>query len=57
MIKQEIEDDRLDKDNDNEEENWFWNMIINEFDRNNGKYSVMLLIMYIMTVILEIIII
>ena len=36
MIKQEIEDDRLDKDNDNEgEENPYQNIIINDFDRNN----------------------
>ena len=35
-IKQEIEDDRLGKDNDNkEEENPYQNVIINEFDRNN----------------------
>ena len=37
MIKQEIEDDRLNKDNmDNEEEvNPYQNVIINEFDREN----------------------
>ena len=36
MIKQEIEDDRLDKDIDNEgEENPYQNIIVNEFDRNN----------------------
>ena len=36
MNKQEIEDDRLDKDNDKEgEENPYWNILINEFDRTN----------------------
>ena len=36
MIKQEIEYGRLDKDNDNEEEeNPYQNIIRNEFDRTN----------------------
>ena len=36
MIKQEIKDDRLDKDIKNKEEEYpYWNIIINEFDRNN----------------------
>ena len=35
MIKQEIEDDRLDKDNSNKEEgNPYQNIIIHEFDRD-----------------------
>ena len=35
-IKQEIEDDRLDKDNNNkEEEKAYQNIIVNEFDREN----------------------
>ena len=36
IIKQEIEDAILDKDNDNErEENQYQNIIINKYDRNN----------------------
>ena len=36
MIKQELEDDRLNKDNvDKEEENQYWKIIINDFDRND----------------------
>ena len=36
MIKQEIENDRLDKESDNEGEgNPYWNIIMNDFDRNN----------------------
>ena len=34
-IKQEIEDDRLDKDNNNEEETPYWNIITNEFYRES----------------------
>ena len=47
MIKQEIEDDRLNKGNDNEEEILYWNIIINEFDRTNiiasqgGQWSIL----------------
>ena len=40
-IKQEIEDDRLDKGNNNEEENSYQNIIINEWDRDNIITSLM----------------
>ena len=41
-FKQEIEDSRLDKDNNNEEEeNSYQNIIINEFDRKNTIASQM----------------
>ena len=36
-IKQEIEDGRL--DNDNEAENPYWNIIINYFDRINVNFN------------------
>ena len=40
MIKQEIKDDRLDKDSDYKgEENPYQNIIINEFDRNDINAS------------------
>ena len=35
MIKQEIENDRLDKDNEIEEEGSYQNMIINNFEKYN----------------------
>ena len=36
MIKQETEGDRIDENNDNEEEeNPYQNIVINEFDRDN----------------------
>ena len=54
MIKPEIEEDRLDNNNNLEEENLYRNMIINNFEKtmlitvfhkwHNGQYSVMLLI-------------
>ena len=65
MIKQQIEEDRLDKDNEIEEENPYQNMIINNFEKkmligifhkwNNGQYSVMSLIIFSIMGILEII--
>ena len=54
-IKEEIDDDRLDEDNNNEkEENPYQNIILNEFDWesiitsqwNNRQYLATLLIMY-----------
>ena len=61
MIKQEIEEDRL--DNDNEEENPYQGIIINDLllilthhKFNNGQYLIMLLTMFIIKGILEIII-
>ena len=40
MIKQEIEGDRLDKDNKLEEENPYQDMIINSFEKNNVDRNV-----------------
>ena len=65
-VKQDLVDDRLNKDNDEEEEeNPYWNIIIMSFigmillyhKRKNGQYLATLLMMYNMIGILEIFII
>ena len=40
MIKQDIEEDRLDKDNEIEEENPYKNVIINNVEKNNVDRSI-----------------